>query len=283
MTASISQLLDLELLDNNLFRSRHHRENFRKTLFGGQVLSQALIAAYNTVENRLPHSLHAYFLRPGTSESPVIYDVETVRDGRSLTSRRVVARQNGRPIFNMSTSFHSEEPGFFHQPSMPSAIPMPEELLKTCSPSSAEDHLPPHDCVPNQGASPFELLPIDGNPFTSKEELAPTTYFWMRSTESLPEAPIFHYCALAFASDLGLLATALLPHKATIFDKTLFAASVDHAVWFHSANFKADDWLLCESHSPWAGSSRGFARASVFTRDGTLVASTAQEGIIRSI
>lgn len=283
MTASISQLLDLELLDNNLFRSRHHRENFRKTLFGGKVLSQALIAAYNTVENRLPHSLHAYFLRPGTSESPVIYDVETVRDGRSLTSRRVVARQNGRPIFNMSTSFHSEEPGFFHQPAMPSSIPMPEELLKTCSPSSAEDHLPPHDCVPNQAASPFELLPIDGNPFTSQESLAPTTYFWMRSTEPLPEAPIYHYCALAFASDLGLLATALLPHKATIFDKGLFAAGVDHAVWFHSANFKADDWLLCESHSPWAGSSRGFARASVFTRNGTLVASTAQEGIIRKV
>lgn len=283
MTASISELLDLELLDNNLFRSKFHRENFRKTLFGGQVLSQALIAAYNTVETRLPHSLHAYFLRPGSSESPVIYDVETVRDGRSLTSRRVVARQSGRPIFNMSASFHGEEEGFFHQPPMPEGIPTPEELLKTCKPSTAEDHLTSRDCDPNQAASPFQLLPINGNPFTSKQEHAPTAYFWMRSTEPLPTQPIFHYCALAFASDLGLLATALLPHKATLFDNTMFAASVDHAIWFHNATFRADEWLLCESYSPWAGSSRGFAQAKVFTRDGTLVASTAQEGIIRTL
>lgn len=284
MTASIKDVMDLELLDNNLFRSRFHRENFRKTLFGGQVLSQALMAAYKTVEqDRLPHSLHAYFLRPGTSETPVIYDVESVRDGRSLTSRRVVARQTGRPIFNMSTSFHNEEEGFFHQPEFPSGIPTPEELLEDYNKTEDDGHIPAPRCDPKQASSPFQLLPVRGNLFAAKEINEPTAYFWMRSSEPLPDDAIHHYCALAFASDFGLLATTLLPHHATIFDKDMFAASVDHAIWFHSSNFRIDDWMLCESHSPWAGSSRGFARGSVFTRDGTLVASTVQEGIIRKL
>lgn len=283
MTTSIKDLMDLELLDNNLFRSRYHRENFRKTLFGGQVLSQALMAAYNTVEERLPHSLHAYFLRAGTSDTPVIYDVESVRDGRSLASRRVVARQTGRPIFNMSASFHNEEEGYFHQPALPDNIPTPEEIIKHCEPTAADDHIPTHGCDPGKAASPFQLLPVGGNLFASREPHDPTAYFWMRSSEPLPNEAIYHYCALAFASDLGLLATTLLPHRATLFDKQIFAASVDHAIWFHDCNFRADEWLLCESHSPWAGSSRGFARASIFTREGTLVASTAQEGIIRTV
>lgn len=283
MNPSIQQLLDLELLDNNLFRSRYHRENFRKTLFGGQVLSQALMAAYHTRDKGLPHSLHAYFLRAGSSESPVIYDVESVRDGRSLTSRRAVARQFGRPIFNMSASFHIDEPGYHHQESMPADIPSPEAILAHAARFGAKPTVPTGTREPGQSASPFEILPVEEDLFVSREKRPPDAVYWMKTSESLPDDPIYHLCALAFASDIGLLATSLLPHDVTIFDSAIFAASIDHAMWFHSADFRADDWILCKSHSPWSGGARGFANASIYTREGKLIASTAQEGLIRPI
>lgn len=283
MTAPIQQLLDLERLDNNLFRSRYHRENFRKTLFGGQVLSQALMAAYLTREKGLPHSLHAYFLRAGSSEAPVIYDVENVRDGRSLASRHTVARQFGRPIFNLSASFHIEEPGYHHAEFMPSGVPLPEDILAHRKKTNAPSGVPIGTREPDQSASPFEMVPIEEDLFVSREIRAPDAIYWMKASERLPDEPIFHMCALAFASDIGLLASALLPHDATIFDSTIFAASIDHAMWFHSSNFRADEWVLCKSHSPWAGGARGFSIAHIYTRDGQLIASTAQEGLIRPI
>lgn len=283
MTAPIQQLLDLERLDNNLFRSRYHRENFRKTLFGGQVLSQALMAAYLTREKGLPHSLHAYFLRAGSSEAPVIYDVENVRDGRSLASRHTVARQFGRPIFNLSASFHIEEPGYHHAEFMPSSVPLPEDILAHRKKTNAPSGVPIGTREPDQSASPFEMVPIEEDLFVSREIRAPDAIYWMKASERLPDEPIFHMCALAFASDIGLLASALLPHDATIFDSTIFAASIDHAMWFHSSNFRADEWVLCKSHSPWAGGARGFSIAHIYTRDGQLIASTAQEGLIRPI
>ncbi len=283
MTASIQQLLDLERLDNNLFRSRFHRENFRKTLFGGQVLSQALMAAYLTREKGMPHSLHAYFLRAGSSESPVIYDVENVRDGRSLASRRAVARQFGRPIFNLSASFHVQEPGFSHQEPIPAGVPSPEEILKQRKLSSGQMNVPIGTREPDQSASPFDMLPIDKDLFVSRDIRPPDALYWMKTSEPLPDDPIYHLCALAFASDIGLLATALLPHDATIFDSTIFAASIDHAMWFHWNDFRADEWILCQSHSPWAGGARGFSIANIYTREGKLIASTAQEGLIRPV
>lgn len=278
MTVTLAQLLDLEELDINLFRSRFHRENFRSTLFGGQVLGQALMAAAGTVENRLPNSMHAYFLHPGNSNSPVIYDVETVRDGKSFSARRAVARQQGRTIFNMSASFHIEETGFQHAAAIPDGIPGPEEL------QSKHQQNPPvcgAETTTSEHQTPFHFLTVEPQLFVSPEPQAAQAHFWLKSIDPLPDAPIYHYSALAFASDLGLLATALLPHPATLFDGSVLPASVDHAMWFHTRNFRVDDWLLYVTDSPWAGGGRGFARGAIYSRHGELVASTAQEGLLR--
>ncbi len=280
MNANLAELLELDALDINLFRSRFHRENFRSTLFGGQVLGQALMASASTVEDRLPNSLHAYFLRPGNSQTPVIYDVENVRDGKSFSARRVVARQQGRTIFNMAASFHIEESGYHHALPFPSGIPQPEDLQ---APRDAKPHLCGSKISPGEHQTPFYYLPVEDDLFGSSQPQAPTAHFWLKSVDPLPDQPIHHYCALAFASDLGLLATALLPHEATLFDGRVLPASIDHAMWFHSANFRVDDWLLYVTDSPWSGSARGFARGSVYNREGELVASTAQEGLIRPL
>ncbi|WP_086931822.1 acyl-CoA thioesterase [Agarilytica rhodophyticola] len=277
MDSPLESILSLEQLDSNLFRSQEHCENFRKTLFGGQVLGQALMAAYNTQDGELPNSLHAYFLRAGSSEIPVIYDVEKVRDGRSFNSRRAVARQFGRPIFNMSTSFHKEEKGYEHQLPLPDNIPHPEEIIARQKKTAelSEEH--------KNSVTPFHLVAVDEDVFSTKVIDPPVGYFWMKAMKPLPDSPIVHYCALAFASDLGLLATALLPHEATVFTKNMVSASIDHAMWFHSRNFRADEWLLCKTFSPWAGNARGFTQGSIFNMKGELVASTAQEGLIREI
>ncbi|WP_236074913.1 acyl-CoA thioesterase [Teredinibacter purpureus] len=286
MQSYLEQILDLEKLDSNLFRNRHHQENFKGTLFGGQVLSQALLACHGTQDDprgpTLPHSLHAYFLRAGKSDAPVIYDVEKVRDGRSVISRRVVARQFGRPIFNMSASFHYPEEGFHHQTTFPVGIPMPEALLEQRSPPSSEDPLP----APDKGhatTNPFHLLPVDDDLFTSTKVRPAEAYFWIKTREQLSLDKIGHCAVLAFASDLGLLATALLPHGTSIISPDIFPASVDHAMWFHSMDFRADEWLLCHSYSPWAGAGRGFAHSSLFTKEGQLILTTAQEGLIRQV
>jgi len=285
MSSELSEVFDLEQLDLNLFRNRHHRENFNGSLFGGQVLSQALYACYQTQDDErgstLPHSLHAYFLRAGRSELPVIYDVEKVRDGRSIVSRRVVARQYGRPILNMSVSFHYPEEGFHHQAAFPDAVPTPEELMAKEMPVVHGDlPIPDHAA---RAANPFDMLPVDKSLFQPQKERAADALFWIKTSEALSEDPIQHYCTLAFASDLGLLATTLLPHGISIFSRDIMVASLDHAMWFHSNEFRADEWLLCHSVSPWAGHARGYAQSSVFTKDGKLVLSTAQEGLIRPV
>lgn len=279
MELAIDQILNLEELDTNLFRSRYHYENFRKTLFGGQVLGQALMAAFETSQNSLPNSLHAYFLRPGTSASPVIYDVESVRDGRSFSCRRVVARQSGRPIFNMSASFHATEEGYHHQVQYPENIPLPDEIL------GERGHFLTGNKIFDADTAklPFHFLPVDQSIFSSEVTDPPESYFWIKAKHKLPDSPISHYCALAFASDMGLLACALLPHNASIFDKDLVVASIDHAMWFHRRDFKVDEWLLCKTYSPWAGNARGFAQANIFNLDKQLIASTTQEGLIRRI
>ena len=281
MPSSLEDVLQLENLDTNLFRSRHHRENFRNILFGGQVISQALAAVQNTVDSILPHSFHAYFLRPGRSDTPVIYDVEKVRDGRSFCSRRLVARQHGHAIFHMTASFHAKETGYEHQLNTPEGIPSPEEILARNNAHVADPHISSKNTHGESHDIPFQLLPVNGNPFSSKDIHEPHTSFWIKATEKLPNNPALHFNALTFASDLGLLATALLPHNTTLFDASISAASIDHAMWFHHHDFRADEWMLYQTNSPWTGQARGFTQGRIFTREGRLIASTAQEGLIR--
>lgn len=279
MALTVDDILVLERLDNNLFRSRHHYENFRRTLFGGQVLGQALMAAYETQSESLPNSLHGYFLRAGSSDTPVIYDVENVRDGRSFSSRRVLARQFGRPIFNMSASFHADEAGYAHQLPYPEHIPTPDEIAeKNNATQMTETTFDKQSSI-----TPFHFLPVDQSLFSKGVIDPPHGFFWLKAKDKLPDNPIAHFCSLAFASDIGLLATALLPHDATIFDDNLVVASIDHAMWFHRKDFRADEWLLCQTFSPWAGNARGFAQAYIFNMDKQLVATTTQEGLIRQI
>ncbi len=284
--SSLTDLLSMEELDSNLFRSRTHCANFKNTLFGGQVLAQALASAFNTVDKILPHSLHAYFLQAGSSESPVIYGVENVRDGGSFSSRRIVAWQAGKPIFNMSASFHSNESGFEHQMAFPSDVAMPDEILARNRGKSGielDAHIPGSKNKSTGKESPFELLAVEPELFHSKDKQTPEALFWIRAQKPLPDDPIYHCCALAFASDFGLLATTLLPHPMTLFAENICAASIDHAMWFHRQNFRVDEWMLYRTYSPWAGGGRGLSHGSIFTMDGTLVATTSQEGLIRSI
>ncbi|WNO11394.1 acyl-CoA thioesterase II [Teredinibacter sp. KSP-S5-2] len=286
MTASLTDILTMEELDKNLFRSLHHRENFRNILFGGQVLAQALISAYKTVNNMPPHSLHAYFLRAGSADAPVIYDVENVRDGTSFKSRRVVARQFGRPIFNMAVSFHQKEEGYEHQKPLPLNVDSPEKILEKrgiTSGRNVDAHIPASKSKTSGEESPFQLLAVEDDVFFSTDIHPPEALYWIKSTEPLPDDPIYHYCSLAFASDFGLLATALLPHKTNLFDDKMVAASVDHAMWFHTEEFRVDKWLLCQTQSPWAGNARGLTHGNIFNDTGKLIASTAQEGLIRPI
>lgn len=280
MALPVDEILNLEQLDSNLFRSQHHYENFRKTLFGGQVLGQALKAAYQTQEQALPHSFHAYFLRAGSSETPVIYDVEDVRDGRSVSSRRVLARQFGRPIVNLSASFHKQEEGYQHQVPYPEHVPDPEELLQKRENSPLAEKI----FSKQSSNTPFDFLPTDETLFSKQVIDPPIGYFWLKAKDKLQDtSPISHVCSLAFASDMGLLATALLPHDATIFDSNLVVASIDHAMYFHRTDFRVDEWMLCQTQSPWAGNARGFAFAHIFNQKKELIATTFQEGLIRQI
>ena len=275
-------ILDLEQLEVNLFRGRSPQVGWQR-VFGGQVIGQALVAACRTVEEietRPPHSLHGYFLLGGDPTVPIIYEVDRIRDGRSFTTRRVVAIQHGRAIFSMSASFHVHEPGFEHQAEMPK-VPGPEDL-----PSDAEIRdrvlpmMPDPICRYFERERLIELRPVEFERYLGKRFPDGHFHIWMRTTSTLPATPAIHRCVLAYASDLSLLDCALVPHGRTVFEKSIMAASLDHALWFHRP-FKADEWLLYSQDTPSAGEARGFARGLIFTRDGTLVASVAQEGLLR--
>lgn len=278
MSNPLLNILDIEQLDLNLFRSRQHQENHRHHLFGGQVLGQSLMAAARTVEGRMPHSMHAYFMRAGVSDIPVIYDVDPIRDGGSFTTRRVVARQKGRAIFNMSCSFHIEEPGFEHQMSLETMPPSPNDLGSTSFAKQDSSN----DGGGNMHAMYFDLRSAQPDMYTSTEAFPPHSEFWMRSVAKLPDDPLLHCAALAYASDIGLMATSTLPHATSIMSPELMPASIDHAMWFHR-HFRIDDWLLYSTDSPWAGGARGLNRGLVYDSQGKLVASTMQEGLIRPI
>jgi acyl-CoA thioesterase-2 len=272
-------ILDLEQLDLNLFRGRSPKSGWQR-VFGGQVIGQALVAAVRTVEGRLAHSMHAYFLLPGDPKVPIIYDVDRIRDGKSFTTRRVTARQHGHPIFSMLVSFHENEDGLDHQVPMPN-VPPPESL-----PGDAEMRANLLPQMPDSVRSyyererPIELRPVEFNRYLGKKYPDGRFHVWIRATAKLPDDPAIHQCALAYASDFTLLDTALVPMGRTLFEKDFMAASLDHALWLHRP-FRADDWLLYAQDTPNLHGSRGFSRGLVFTRTGTLVASVAQEGLVR--
>lgn len=279
---SLLHILDLEQLEHNLFRGRSIHVELKR-IYGGQVIAQALKAAMGTVEeDRSIHSLHSYFLRPGDPTVPVIYDVERIRDGGSFTTRRVVAIQHGRPIFSMSASFQIREESFDHQFEMPK-VAMPEDL-----PSEEElktkymAHAPSHIRRYWERERPVEIRPVDLSIFMSREKSEPQQYAWIKTFTKLPDDQKTHDCVLAFSSDLILLQTAMLPHATSVFSKDVQAASLDHSIWFHR-EFRADEWLLYSVDSPSASGARGFSRGSFYNRKGQLVASTAQEGLIRRV
>jgi acyl-CoA thioesterase-2 len=272
-------LLDLEPIEVNIFRGTSPQDRSQR-VFGGQVLGQALVAASRTIEGRVCHSLHAYFLVPGDPKVPILYEVDRSRDGTSFSSRRVVAIQHGRPIFHMSVSFQADEPGLEHQIEAPS-VPGPEAL-----PSEDDFRREMVDKVPEQYRAhflrerPIELRPVDRADIFRPQERPPHQAVWVRATGALPDDIALQQCVLAYASDMTLLDTSLLPHGIGWFEERIQIASIDHAMWFHRP-FRADEWLLYVQDSPSASGARGFNRGLVYTRDGKLVASVAQEGLMR--
>ena len=272
-------ILSLEQLEVNLFRGTNPPTHMKR-VFGGQVIGQALVAAVRTVEGREPHSLHAYFLLAGDPKVPIIYEVDRIRDGKSFTTRRVIGIQHGRAIFSMSVSFHADESGLDHQAAMPD-VPTPKSL-----PTDAEmkekilPQLPEAVRRYYERERPIELRPVEFGRYIGKKIADGRFNVWFKSTARLPDDPAIHRCVLAYASDFTLLDTALLQHQRSVFDRDIQGASLDHALWFHRS-FRADDWLLYSQDSPNMHGARGFARGLIFTADGTLVASVAQEGLLR--
>lgn len=273
------ELLSLERLEDNLFRGISHDIGTNR-VYGGQVLGQALKAAQTTVEYRQIHSLHAYFLRIGDHTAPIIYDVDRSRDGRSFSARRVVAIQHGKPIFTMSASFQVAETGMDYQEKMPATAP-PEKL------KSINDYLgdlieraPDKFKLTTSLYAPFEMKPVEPVDLLNPSKRDPVRHLWLRAADRLPDDPVIHLVLLAYISDFSLLDTNLLPHGLHILDANLQIASIDHAMWFHR-NFRMDEWLLYNCEGVSTSGARGMARGRFFTRDGVLVASTMQEGLLR--
>ncbi|MCP4006405.1 MAG: acyl-CoA thioesterase II [bacterium] len=271
-------LLELEKIDQNIFRGENETAS-RTRLFGGQVAAQSLAAAGRTIEDLYAHSLHAYFLRPGDTEVPVLYTVDRIRDGRSFATRRVVAIQNGKAIFNMAVSFHKEETGYEHQQIEMPDVPDPESL-----PTWAE-----RVEVALKGADPPVWLrsgrPVDVRhvnlpSYMGSEPRTGPSSMWFRADGDLGDDLLLHQCVLTYASDISLVDNTVLPHGRNGALGPVMIASLDHAIWFHQP-FRADEWLLYAQESPRATGARGFARGTIFSRDGTLIASVAQEGLLR--
>lgn len=279
LVAQLVALLDVEQLDTDLYRGSRQPGGVGR-VFGGQVIAQALQAAQRSVEgDKIAHSLHAYFMRPGDEEHPIIFRVVRDFEGRSFATRRVIAMQKGKPILNMAASFHIHETGHAHQDKMPD-VPQPEAL-------KSEQQLVEEvrDQLPDPVRHFLRRRPIDIRPVNPRDRLAaqtsePAQASWIRVTAPLPDDPALHRAALAYASDMVLLATCTLPHGVSWAAMTLQTASLDHALWLHEP-VRADEWLLYVTDSPWAGHARGFNRGSFFTREGKLVASVAQEALIR--
>jgi acyl-CoA thioesterase-2 len=273
------ELLDLENIEVNVFRGRSPDIDVQR-VFGGQVAGQALVAASRTVDaGRTVHSLHAYFLRPGDPKVPILYEVDRIRDGRSFTTRRVVAVQHGRPIFNLSASFHIPEPGFAHQFPMPADTPAPESL-----PDFATRWAPYAEQMGDWYKRPraIDTRYADWEPGDRDEALPPRHRVWVKADGHLPDDPVLHACILTYASDMTLLDTTLLPHGGTFMNPQVQMASLDHAMWFHRP-FRIDEWMLYDQDTPSAADGRGIARGIIYTPGGDLAVSVVQEGLIRKV
>jgi acyl-CoA thioesterase-2 len=276
--SQVLTLLDLEKIQDNIFRGLSPSEPVQR-VFGGQVLAQALVAATRTVDAKRPcHSFHAYFLRPGDPTTPILYEVDRSRDGGSFTARRVAAIQHGVPIFILAASFQRVEQGFEHQSQMP-VVPPPEDLEDEQQVLLRRPDMPDAMRAWVARERPFETRSVLSRGLADRPARAAVDHIWLKTRGSLPDDPAIHRALLAFVSDMSLLDTALLPHGKSIFSNVQ-VASLDHALWFHRP-FRADDWLLYVQDSPSASGARGFNRGSIYTRDGVLVASVAQEGLIR--
>ncbi len=280
--ADLQRQLQLERLEVNLFRGES-RDTGSAQVFGGQVLGQALMAAHATIEGRTVHSLHAYFLRRGDFKRPIVYSVDRSRDGGSFSTRRVIAVQNGEQIFICSASFQIEEQGLEYQATAP-RVPPPEELQPFVKPApEVLARLPEKLRRWLQIERPFEFRPVQPyNPLEPVATTPPVRQIWLRAVDRLPDDDNLHRCLLAYVSDYWLLDTSTMPHGSSFLRGNLIMASIDHAIWFHRAA-RVDEWLLYCLDSPSSSGARGFARGSVYTRDGVLVASTAQEGLIRLV
>lgn len=273
------QILDLEQIEVNLFRG-HSPDVSWQRVFGGQVIGQALVAAYRTVDERICHSLHAYFIRPGDPKIPILYEVDRSRDGKSFTTRRVVAIQHGKQIFNLAASFQVPETGFEHQAIMPD-VPAPEDLPNERELRKAiQDRLPPEIAKHFARPRPIEIWPVNPQDYIDPVPMEPAQHVWFRARKEVKDSPALHQCIVAYASDMTLLDTCIRPHGVSWVSGKLQTASLDHAMWFH-APFRSDEWLLYTQDSPSASGARGFNRGSIYTRAGQLVASVAQEGLIR--
>ena len=273
---ALVQLLDLEPIEVNMFRGQSPQED-RQRVFGGQVAGQALVAAARTVEGMTVHSLHAYFLHPGDPTTPILYEVDRIRDARSFTTRRVKAIQHGRPIFGLTASFQVPEEGYEHQMPMPLDLPAPETL-----PDFRERMAPWKDLLGSWYDRPrsIDTRYCDWRPPDDHQPGPMVDNMWFRANGSLPDDPVLHQCVMAYASDISVLDTSLRPHGVTGALGDVFMVSLDHAMWFHRP-CRADEWLLYAQDTPSASGGRGLGRGLVFGRDGRLVASVVQEGVIR--
>lgn len=276
------RLLKLEKIEENIFRGQSQDLGFG-SVFGGQVLGQALSAAYQTVESdRIAHSLHAYFLRMGDAGKPIVYNVDCIRDGKSFTTRRVVAIQKGRAIFNMSASFQINEPGFDHQDKAP-VTAGPEGIASELELAMAvADKIPEPIREKILCKKPIEFRPVNPiDPF-SPEKKEPIGYTWFKAIDKMPDDFRVHQYLLAYASDFGLVATSLYPHGHSYWERDMQVVSLDHALWFHR-DFRMDEWLLYVMKSPNAYKAKGLNNGEIYTKDGKLVASVTQEGLIRNL
>ena len=285
MPASVDELvelLDLEVIEDNLFRGKQP-DTMMQRVFGGQVAAHALVAASRTVPDRYAvHSLHSYFLRPGDTAVPIVYDVENVREGRSFATRRVLARQHGRPIFAMTTNFQVPEDGLDHQDEMPD-VPGPEDCPTLTEVFAGRDEHGASDEWVREWAALDVRYAGNSRPGGGEVQVPgepSRARLWIRADGELPSDPLQHTAAFTYASDMTLLGASLVPHGVHISSPSVQAASLDHSIWFHRP-FRADQWWLYDQHSPSASGGRGLVFARVFTEDGRLVASVAQEGLIR--
>ncbi|UTM58160.1 acyl-CoA thioesterase II [Photobacterium sp. CCB-ST2H9] len=274
-------LLHLEQLEQGLFRGQSQHLGLPQ-VYGGQVIGQSLSAAKETVsEQRFVHSFHSYFLLPGDPQKPIIYDVENLRDGKSFSTRRVQAIQNGRPIFYLTASYQGLEEGFNHQFQMPADIPPPESLKSEQEHVKAIADQLPGKFVETFGCDrPIEVRPVHViNPLHPQSQAA-RQYLWIKANGEMPNDPRIHQYVLAYASDWGFLVTALQPHGVTLLTPKMQVATIDHSMWFHRP-FRMDDWLLYAIDSPSASGSRGLVRGEIYNRQGELVATAVQEGLMR--